>query len=166
MSENIKYHHSSDITFECLTEMRDETHYDELTSLTQMFFERKPNREYFDRLHHVDKPLIIFAMFDDTLIGCKIGYKISSDSFYSWIGGVHPDFRRQGIAQYMMQLQSDWCIKNGFRIIRTKTLINNTAMYCLNFKNGFRVIGNEIAGKYGNSLLLSKSLPTLHTDRS
>ena len=164
MSENIKYHHSTHITFECLTEMRDETQYDELTALTQMFFERKPNREYFDRLKHADNPLIIFAMFHDALIGCKIGYQCSSDSFYSWIGGVHPNFRRQGIAQNMLQLQIDWCTNNRFRIIRTKTLINNPAMYCLNFKNGFRVIGNEIGGKYGNSLLLSKTLPTIHTD--
>ena len=163
MSENIKYHHSSDITFECLIKIRNEYQYDELIALTRMFFEQKPDKQYFDRLQHVNKPFIIFAKFDDTLIGCKIGYQTSHDSFYSWIGGVHPDFRRQGIAQNMMQLQIDWCIKNEIRVIRTKALIKNSTMYCLNFKNGFRVIGNEIAGKYGHSLLFSKTLPTFYT---
>ncbi len=164
MSENIKYHHSSDITFECLIKMRDEYQYDELIALTRMFFEQKPDKQYFDRLQHVNKPFIIFAKFDDTLIGCKIGYQTSHDSFYSWIGGVHPDFRRQGIAQNMMQLQIDWCIKNGIHVIRTKTLKRNMPMYALNFKHGYHVTGYDKSGKHGPKLILSKTLRPLHSD--
>ena len=144
--------------------MNDEKEFDELITLTQMFFEQKPDKQYFDRLRYVTKPLIILAKSNDgSLIGCKIGYQISSDSFYSWLGGVHPNFRRQGIAQFMMQLQTEWCIRNNFQKIRTKALIHNSAMYQLNFMHDFRVIGNEIAGKYGHALLFSKTLPTFYT---
>lgn len=40
-----------------------------------------------------NNPLILTATFQGVLAGYKIGYRISDDEFYSWLGGVIPAYR-------------------------------------------------------------------------
>ena len=40
---------------------------------------------------------LINIAFDDTkVVGYKIGYEIDKDTFYSWVGGVDPQYRNDG----------------------------------------------------------------------
>jgi ribosomal protein S18 acetylase RimI-like enzyme len=56
-------------------------------------------------------------------------------------GGVQPAYRRQGIAQQMMDLQHSKVKSMGFRCIRTYTENKHKEMLILNIKFGFEVIG-------------------------
>ena len=53
--------------------------------------------EYMDRIGPSEY-LCLVAKIHNHVVGFEIGYDRYEDgSFYSWMGGVHPDFRRQGI---------------------------------------------------------------------
>lgn len=51
------------------------------------------------------KLLIITARDGERVVGYKMGYEITNDKFYSWLGGVNLLYRNQGIAASLMEMQ-------------------------------------------------------------
>ncbi len=136
----------------------------EIVDLSGQLFSLAPNLNYVQNLNKRVSALTLIARNNaDNIIGYKLGYAISHDVFYSWLGGIHPAYRNRGIASLLIQTQHDWCIKNGFRLIRTKTLQSNAIMYALNRKHGFHVIGNDCTSSLGTKLLYSKHLISIYT---
>jgi len=43
--------------------------------------------------------LLLLADEDGQIVGFKVGYQWDANTFYTWLGGVHPAYRRRGIAQ-------------------------------------------------------------------
>lgn len=94
---------------------------------------------YFDKLKNKTS-LILLAKIDGTVAGCKVGYDRHGDgSFYSWLGGVIPDFRAVGIAKRLADRQEHWAKQNGFRSIKFKTLNRHKGMLIFAIKNGFEI---------------------------
>lgn len=75
------------------------------------------------------------------LIGYKIGYQRKRGHYYSWIGGVDLDWRRQGIADRMMLDQHAWCQAHGYATVRTHTKNSWRGMLILNIRHDFDIIG-------------------------
>jgi GNAT superfamily N-acetyltransferase len=55
---------------------------------------------------------------EGTIAGYKLGYAETPTRFYSWIGGVKPACRRQGLARELLRYQEDWCRCRGFEQIQ------------------------------------------------
>ena len=51
---------------------------------------------------------------EDQVLGYKVGYAETSKRFYSWVGGVKPEARKQGVARKLLHYQEGWCQRNGF----------------------------------------------------
>ena len=102
---------------------------------------------YLDRLTHVDEPLLCRALVGDELIGFKLGYRRGPTLFYSWLGGVDPDFRRRGIADALSLLQHDTLATRGYRFVETRTRAANAAMLIVNLRAGFMITGYETDAK-------------------
>lgn len=98
-----------------------------------------------DRLPHIVDPVLVIARDEHGPAGFKLGYRQDS-AFYSWIGGVHPRARRQGLARRLMQAQHDHVSSLGYRSIVTRTRATNRPMIILNLKSGFEIVGFEING--------------------
>ena len=158
MTGNTIHSQFGEITFDYIDSIPNDELLEELVNLSLSLFENKPNRDYFSAMKHKPALILLARNSDNTLIAFKIGYQYSCDIFYSWLGGVHPLYRKHGIAQSLINMQHEWCINNQYRMIRTKTLFNNSIMYRLNVKNGFFIIGNDISGKHGPTLIYSKLL--------
>ncbi len=75
------------------------------------------------------------------LIGLKLGYERNRGVFNSWMGGVAPEARGQGIAAALTAAQHAWAKEAGFRGLETATRQPNQAMAILNLKAGFVVAG-------------------------
>ncbi|MGA0559635.1 GNAT family N-acetyltransferase [Larkinella sp. VNQ87] len=102
--------------------------------------------------------LTILALDEQTVVGYKMGYQRKPGHFYSWLGCVSPDYRRQGIAGELMRQQHTWCQGNGFRTIRTHTRNQWRDMLILNIRHGFDIIGTIAnAGGY-ITIVLEKQL--------
>ena len=83
--------------------------------------------------------LILTAYDDHNPIAFKIGYQRHSDgSFYSWMGGVLPNYRRKGIANNLADHQETWAKKKGYSSIRFQTREKHNSMLALAINRDFK----------------------------
>lgn len=102
------------------------------------------------------KKLILLAESNGKLLGYKAGY-CEKHYFYSWMGGVIPEYRKQDIATMLAHKQEDWVKKQGLDTIRFKTLNKFKKMLLFSISNGFRIIGTvPYEGEEGFKILLEK----------
>ncbi|MBK7842714.1 MAG: GNAT family N-acetyltransferase [Bdellovibrionales bacterium] len=142
---------------------------DETTEVTNPHIERivpviekafgQWNAEWFySRFKSHNRFHLVTALVDDQAVGFKLGYEQDSHEFYSWIGGVVPDFRGIGIASDLMKSQHDWCRKMGYKKVQTKTQNRFREMLILNLKHGFEVVGCHESNEGGLKIVLEKEL--------
>ncbi len=99
-----------------------------------------------------------FAYIENQPVGFKIGYERDQNEFYSWLGGVLPEYRGLGVARELMLTQHEWCRKQGYSKISTKTQNRFQSMLILNIKNGFEIISTDPTDKDGMKILMEKKL--------
>jgi len=80
------------------------------------------------------------ALDSRKVVGFKLGYEKEVGVFYSWLGGVSAEYRGQGIALKLMNLQHQLVSEQGYQKIRTIGRNYRRAMLILNIKVGFDII--------------------------
>lgn len=115
-------------------------------------------RSLYDQMQM--KPFLVVHLAYDaqTLVGYKIGYEQSTSIFYSWLGGVHPDYRGRGIARQLMNRQHLKAKKTGYSFIETKTMNRWRNMLIVNIQFGFDVVDVEKNEGEEPKILLRKRL--------
>ena len=98
------------------------------------------------------------ASIDGKLVGFKVGRSNDPRTFESWVGGVLPKARKQGIASQLARLQEAWCRANGFQFIQTETAHDNPAMLTVNLKEGFCIMGTDLDRGTNLKVVLQKAL--------
>lgn len=112
----------------------------ELLGLYNTLFE-DAKLDFFKERIQTKEYLVIILCYDAKIpIGFKLGYRYNEDTFYSWVGGVLPEYRQKGIAKKLMQLQHDCASKKGYEKVRTKSMNRFKPMMCLNLKSGFDIV--------------------------
>lgn len=101
--------------------------------------------------------LLLIARVEGKAVGFKLGYLLDSSTYYSWLGGVLPEYRGVGVALDLMKEQHCWCQGQGFKKIQTKTQNRFKAMLLLNLEQDFEIIGYEDSPE-GPKIILEKSL--------
>ncbi|UPL49802.1 GNAT family N-acetyltransferase [Hymenobacter sublimis] len=147
-------------TFQLLADLSAESDQSTLAELLHQVFPDTPTAELAAELQYQQnrQPVQVWlAWAEEQLVACKLGYERKPGHYYSWLGGVHPDFRRRGLAQELMQRQHAWCQQRGYRSIRTQTLNRWRAMLLLNLHAGFDIVGT-VQGERGLTLVLEKSI--------
>jgi ribosomal protein S18 acetylase RimI-like enzyme len=103
-----------------------------------------PASEYEKRLTNVPH-LILVAYQDDQPIGFKVGY-YRDESFYSWMGGILPAFRRKGVAKKLADAQEAWAKQQNYHSITFKTRNEHKAMRMFALQNGFDIVDCYLKG--------------------
>jgi N-acetylglutamate synthase-like GNAT family acetyltransferase len=102
---------------------------------------------YTERLKH-RLFLALVAEKDGELLGFKVGYQSdTADTFYSWMGGVRPEFRSLGIANALAEYQENWAKEKGFKAVFFKTRNRFPAMISFGLSRGFKIM--EVIQKGG-----------------
>lgn len=125
------------------------------------FDEAKPEKEYFENRYKDKENLIIVAYYNNVPAGYIIGYDKFQDgkSFYCWMAGVDPEYRRLGILTELMKYQENWAKQKGFITLRIKTRNNRREMLSFLVKNNFNFLNVEKREKVqDNRINLEKSL--------
>jgi predicted GNAT superfamily acetyltransferase len=136
----------------------DEAVRNDIFDLYRTIFHSEPNEEAVERLTYSRDLLALIAYENDVPVAFKVGYRQDPDTYYSWLGGVLPEFRRKGLAYQLMIRQHNWARSMGYRFIQTKTLNRWREMLILNLRNGFSITGAYM-GKDGRlRLILEKEL--------
>lgn len=110
-----------------------------LLNIYDALFEDAQLEFFKDRMRTKKDLVTTLCYHEETLIGFKIGYRYDDNTLYSWVGGVLPKCRRQGVAQQLLMLQHTWALKQGYQKIRTKSMNRFKPMIILNLQNGFDI---------------------------
>ncbi len=65
--------------------------------------------------------LLQLIKVEGEIAGFKLGYALTDNIFYSWLGGILPDFRKLGLARKLLTAQEDWAKQQGYNTIEVKT---------------------------------------------
>lgn len=95
--------------------------------------------------------LILIARCHNAPIGFKLGYQLTDDQFYSWLGGVAPEHRKMKVASQLRLLQESWAIENGYNAISVKSMNQFPAMLQMLIASGYQICGYENNGSISNS---------------
>ena len=113
----------------------------ELVSVAEAAFAKKaPNSwvEAFEwRLEHMPDVTVFVAEQSAKIVGFKAGYATAYDRYYSWLGGVRPEYRRRGVASELMRRQHAWIENSRFRLLETQVSKSNSQMIAINEAGGF-----------------------------
>jgi GNAT superfamily N-acetyltransferase len=104
------------------------------------------------------RSLLLAALSEDRVVGYKFGYEDRPGRFYSWIGGVAPDHRRQGVGRLLMEHQHEWARRRGYRRVRTQTSNEHKPMLILNLRCGFDVVGHLLNHRGEARIVLERPL--------
>ena len=69
-------------------------------------------------------PLTLIARIDDRPVGFWVGFELKPGMFYHWLGGVLPDFRRQGVGRQLLEAQCSWARDHGYEFMRCECMNN------------------------------------------
>lgn len=127
-----------------------------LKSLHHRIFEGEFKLE--QKLRDKRNILIQLITHEDNAIAYKVGYELDSDVFYSWLGGVDPAHRHQGLAQQLMTEQHELLKEKGYTVVQTKTMNRWRGMLLLNIKNGFDVKSTYTDERGNHKIVLEKCL--------
>ena len=122
----------SGLRVECL----DLDRFDEVRALNQVIF--GDDRVIF-RLDRHDLTLLLATAAGEP-VGFKVGYRESSDTFYSAKGGVVDGWRRRGVARALLERMEDEARAMGYARFAYDTFPNkHPGMTMLGLAEGFRV---------------------------
>lgn len=128
----------------------------EIAALGEEIFEPPPI-DYAWRLTRMPEVSAFWARYEGRLVGFKLGYAMAERRYYSWLGAVHPEFRRQGIATRLARLQHEWLARQGYAAVETSSREDNAAMAEVNQRCGFATIGRKFAS-HGAQVLWERRL--------
>lgn len=115
---------------------------------------RRLNVAIFDDEHIIntfdrEDLLMLLAHTAGTAVGFKLGYRLDNHSFYSAKGGVHPAYRRNGIARALLHAMLDLVHERGYERFVYDTFPNkHPGMTILGLNEGFRVIRAGYSSQY------------------
>lgn len=131
----------------------------EISNQIPEFDQPYPAEVYEQRLNG-KQHLSAVAELNDQLVGFKVGYdKFGTSSFYTWMGGVVPQFRKSGVAKALADFQEKFAAANGFEAVVLKTRNRHKAMLHFALNSGFDIIEVESRSEVSeNRIILRKSL--------
>ena len=100
----------------------------------------------------------LVAIENEQVVGFKFGYEHEDGSFYSWLGEVHPNFQRRGIAKLLMERQHTIVKEKGYKLIRTYSRNEKMAMLLLNLQSGFHIKSTFVDDKGWHKIVLEKTI--------
>lgn len=108
------------------------------------FSEKPRDKKYFTDRYKGKETLVIVVYLDNAPAGYLVGYdKFQDKSFYCWMTGVVPEFRRKGVLTAMMDYMASWAKARGYKKIRIKTRNKRHEMLSYLVKYGFYFIEIE-----------------------
>lgn len=131
---------------------------EDVLEIYPQIFESFNAEKIISKFNYHSQFLILMAYFNEQPAGFKIGYGQDSELFYSWTGGVHPNFRKRGIAEALMQKQHEWCRKKNYKVIETRTRNKFPEMINLNLKHQFQIVGTFTDTDKEPKIILRKTI--------
>ncbi len=131
---------------------------EELELLAELYnevFSPGQDAEFFQRRfkgrHNVS---ILLAMLEDRHVGFVVGFELMPTTYFVWLCGVLPDFRRSGVATQLMHGEQAWAKDNGYHIVRFECQNQHRPMMHTAITEGYDLIGVRWDTITGNNVVI------------
>ena len=149
---------NANITYQIVVGNTNTSSIEQLITIYSSVFEDADSHFFKERFKAHPKIISILAFDNDMLIGFKVGYPYNNDTFYSWVGGVLPNYRQKGIANELAIQQETIAKSQGFKKLRTKSMNQYKPMMILNLKRGFDIVKFYTNDKGQTKIVFEKEL--------
>lgn len=100
-------------------------------------FEVPASKSHFEDRYQDREQLVILGSIDDQPAGYLVGFDRDRDgSFYCWMAGVDPNYRRRGVLSALMDYQEAWARSHGYHGIKVRTINERREMLINLVKRG------------------------------
>jgi len=86
-------------------------------------------------------PLILVANVEGRPVGFATGFELKPSVFFSWLCGVHPDFRRAGVGSQLLDAMFAWAAEREYRYVRMECHNAHRPVLHMAIKAGFNIVG-------------------------
>ena len=97
-------------------------------------------------------------MPQDTYPCASDSYPYDKETFYSWIGGVLPEYRKTRVGTNLLKTLEKIVSTLGYKKLRTKSMNTFKPMMILNLKNGFDIVKFYTNSKGQSKIVFEKKL--------
>ncbi|MEK6799093.1 MAG: GNAT family N-acetyltransferase [Planctomycetota bacterium] len=115
---------------------------DLVANLYNEVFSPRQSEEFFRRRfmgrHNVT---MMVAVVEDQHVGFIVGFELMPTTFFCWVCGVLPDFRRAGIATQLIQAQHAWAHDHGYGTVRFECNNQHRPMLHVAIREGYDLVG-------------------------
>ena len=87
-------------------------------------------------------------------VGFFLGFELKPTVFFAWFYGVHPNFRRQGIASQLIEAVHDWARQNEYESIRFECHNQHRPMLHLAIALEYDIVGIRWDPDRGDNLVI------------
>jgi GNAT superfamily N-acetyltransferase len=113
-----------------------------ITDLYNEMFRPARDVEFFRRRYMGRyNGLLLVANVDKRPVGFATGFELKPTVFFAWLMGVHPDFRRLGIASQLHEAQVQWALDHGYQWMRMECHNAHRAILHMAIQTGFNIVG-------------------------
>ena len=113
-----------------------------ITRLYNEVFSPRHDQEFFRRRFQGRYNIsMLVGILEERHVGFAVGFELMPTTYFSWLCGVLPDFRRQGIATQLIQAQQAWAIEHKYEMIRFECLNQHRAMLHVAITEGYDHVG-------------------------
>ncbi len=84
---------------------------------------------------------LLVALIDERHAGFVIGFELTPTTYFCWVCGILPDFRRLGIATQLMQAHQAWAQEHHYRTVRFECQNQHRPMLHVAITEGFELVG-------------------------
>jgi GNAT superfamily N-acetyltransferase len=98
--------------------------------------------------------LLLIARINDRPVGFFLGFELKPSVFFGWFYGVHPEYRRQGIASQLMDAVHSWARQNEYETVRFECHNQHRPMLHLAIALGYDIAGIRWDPDRGENLVI------------
>lgn len=115
---------------------------DLLTTLYNDVFSPRRDAAFFKRRFlGRENVLNLIAEVDGRPVGFSTGFELKPTTWFNWLIGVLPDYRRQGIASQLTLAEQSWAAEHGYQYLRMECHNQHRPILHLVISHGFDVVG-------------------------
>jgi ribosomal protein S18 acetylase RimI-like enzyme len=105
------------------------------------FDDAELTQQKFENRYAGSEHLILVSYMGDSPAGYLVALDRDKDgSFYAWMTGVDPKFRKQGHLSAMMEYLMKWCVENNYNVLKIKTRNTRKVMFDFLQAKGFKQV--------------------------
>lgn len=98
--------------------------------------------------------LVLIARVHERPVGMWIGYEDRPGLFRHWLGAIHPDFRREGVARQLQEAEHSWAVEHGYHAIRCEATNRQREFVQFAINTGFDIVGIRYESERADNMVV------------